>query len=139
MKMMTLFSMLFGAGLVFMGERSDQRGASLRGIYYRRCLWLLVIGLVHSYLHLVRRHPGDVRRVRPDHLPVPAVAAPDADPRGRRLPLRAGADRGGLRGGIRLPRKYGEEGGGRGKGRQPADAVSGVDLSRRVEAQDPPR
>ena len=50
MKMMTLFSMLFGAGLVLMGERSDQRGVSLRGVYYRRCLWLLVIGLVHSYL-----------------------------------------------------------------------------------------
>jgi uncharacterized protein len=50
MKMMTLFSMLFGAGLVLMGERSDQRGASLRGVYYRRCLWLLVIGLIHSYL-----------------------------------------------------------------------------------------
>ncbi len=50
MKMMTLFSMLFGAGLVLMGERSDRRGASMRGVYYRRCLWLLVIGLVHSYL-----------------------------------------------------------------------------------------
>ncbi len=50
MKMMTLFSMLFGAGLVLMGERSDKRGASMRGVYYRRCLWLLVIGLLHSYL-----------------------------------------------------------------------------------------
>jgi uncharacterized protein len=50
MKMMTLFSMLFGAGLVLMGERSDRRAASLRGVYYRRCLWLLVIGLIHSYL-----------------------------------------------------------------------------------------
>ena len=49
MKMMTLFSMLFGAGLVLMGERADQRGASLRSVYYRRCLWLLVIGLIHSY------------------------------------------------------------------------------------------
>jgi uncharacterized protein len=49
MKMMTLFSMLFGAGLVLMSERADQRGASLRGVYYRRCLWLLVIGLIHSY------------------------------------------------------------------------------------------
>jgi uncharacterized protein len=49
MKMMTLFSMLFGAGLVLMGERSDHLGASLRGVYYRRCLWLLVIGLIHSY------------------------------------------------------------------------------------------
>jgi uncharacterized protein len=50
MKMMTLFSMLFGAGLVLMGDRADDRGASLRGVYYRRCLWLLVIGLIHSYL-----------------------------------------------------------------------------------------
>jgi uncharacterized protein len=50
MKMMTLFSMLFGAGLVLMGERADQRAVSMRGVYYRRCLWLLVIGLVHSYL-----------------------------------------------------------------------------------------
>ena len=45
----------------------------------------------------------------------------------------------GIRGGVRFPRKYGEEGGGRGKGRQAADAVPGVDLPRRVEAQDPPR
>ena len=138
MKMMTLFSMLFGAGLVLMGERADQRGASLRGVYYRRCLWLLVIGLIHSYLIWF----GDIlvmyaecgliiylfRRWRPQ----------DADPRRRRLPLRACADRDGLRGRVRLPRKYGEEGGGRGKGRQAADAVPGVDLPRRVEAQDPP-
>jgi uncharacterized protein len=50
MKMMTIFSMLFGAGLVLMGERADDRGASVRGVYYRRCLWLLVIGLIHAYL-----------------------------------------------------------------------------------------
>jgi uncharacterized protein len=49
MKMMTLFSMLFGAGLVLMGERADARGARLAGIYYRRVLWLLVIGLAHAY------------------------------------------------------------------------------------------
>src|SRR6516225_6696927 len=35
-KMMTLFSMLFGAGLVLMGERADARGASLAWTYYRR-------------------------------------------------------------------------------------------------------
>lgn len=50
MKMMTLFSMLFGAGLIMMAERSQQRGASLTGIYYRRCFWLLIIGMVHAYL-----------------------------------------------------------------------------------------
>ncbi len=49
-KMMTLFSMLFGAGLVLMSDRADGRGARLRGIYYRRIFWLLMIGLVHSYL-----------------------------------------------------------------------------------------
>ena len=49
-KMMTIFSMLFGAGLVLMDQRAEKRGAKIRGIYYRRVLWLLVIGLVHSYL-----------------------------------------------------------------------------------------
>jgi uncharacterized protein len=49
-KMMTIFSMLFGAGLVLMAERSEARGASLTAVYYRRVLWLLAIGLVHAYL-----------------------------------------------------------------------------------------
>lgn len=49
-KMMTLFSMLFGAGLVLMADRAEGRNARWRGIYYRRVTWLLVIGLVHSYL-----------------------------------------------------------------------------------------
>jgi len=49
-KMMTIFSMLFGAGLVLMDQRAEARGARVRGVYYRRILWLLAIGLVHSYL-----------------------------------------------------------------------------------------
>jgi uncharacterized protein len=49
-KMMTIFSMLFGAGLVLMDGRATARGANIRGVYYRRVLWLLLIGLVHSYL-----------------------------------------------------------------------------------------
>jgi uncharacterized protein len=49
-KMMSIFSMLFGAGLVLMDQRAASRGASVRGVYYRRVLWLLVIGLVHAYL-----------------------------------------------------------------------------------------
>jgi len=49
-KMMTIFSMLFGAGFVLMDQRASVRGASVRGIYYRRILWLLVIGAVHAYL-----------------------------------------------------------------------------------------
>jgi uncharacterized protein len=49
-KMMTLFSMLFGAGLVLMSDRAEGRGVSLLGVYYRRVSWLLVIGLFHAYL-----------------------------------------------------------------------------------------
>jgi uncharacterized protein len=49
-KMMSLFSMLFGAGLVLMGDRADAKGRSFVGFYYRRVLWLLAIGLVHAYL-----------------------------------------------------------------------------------------
>ena len=49
-KMMTLFSMLFGAGLVLMSDRAEGRGAKIRGVYYRRVAWLLVIGAIHAYL-----------------------------------------------------------------------------------------
>jgi uncharacterized protein len=49
-KMMSLFSMLFGAGLIVMSQRSDARGRSLAGAYYRRIAWLLLFGLLHSYL-----------------------------------------------------------------------------------------
>ncbi|HWE37295.1 MAG TPA: DUF418 domain-containing protein [Isosphaeraceae bacterium] len=49
-KMMTTFSMLFGAGLVLMSDRAEGRGARLRGVYYRRILWLLVFGAIHGYL-----------------------------------------------------------------------------------------
>lgn len=46
-KMMTLFSMLFGAGLVLMADRADQRGAKVRGVFYRRSFWLLIFGVIH--------------------------------------------------------------------------------------------
>jgi uncharacterized protein len=49
-KMMTIFSMLFGAGLVLMSERNDARGVPFTGIYFRRITWLLLIGLAHAYL-----------------------------------------------------------------------------------------
>ena len=49
-KMMTIFSMLFGAGLVLMDHRAAARGGRVGWIYYRRILWLLLIGLVHAYL-----------------------------------------------------------------------------------------
>ena len=49
MKMMAIFSMLFGAGLVVMTGRAADRGQSLRGFYFRRVGWLLVFGLLHAY------------------------------------------------------------------------------------------
>ena len=50
MKFMTLFAMLFGAGIVLMTSRAEARGASSAGVHYRRTLILLVIGLLHAYL-----------------------------------------------------------------------------------------
>lgn len=49
-KMITIFSMLFGAGLVLMTDRSNQQGRSSAALYYRRVGILLVIGLIHAYL-----------------------------------------------------------------------------------------
>lgn len=49
MKFMTIFSALFGAGLVVMFQRAEARRRPLAGIYYRRILWLLVFALVHAY------------------------------------------------------------------------------------------
>ncbi|MGI9206179.1 MAG: DUF418 domain-containing protein [Woeseiaceae bacterium] len=48
-KFMTIFSLLFGAGLVMMGARADARGAKYGGLWYRRCFWLMVIGALHGY------------------------------------------------------------------------------------------
>jgi len=49
-KFMTIFSMLFGAGIVLMHERAEARGRGWTGLHYRRIWWLLVIGLLHAYL-----------------------------------------------------------------------------------------
>ena len=50
-KMRALFSMLFGAGVVLLTSRAEERGGGIRvaDIYYRRTLWLIVFGLVHAY------------------------------------------------------------------------------------------
>jgi len=49
-KFMTIFSILFGAGLVMMMTRAEVRGVNYAGNWYRRNFWLLVIGAVHGYL-----------------------------------------------------------------------------------------
>jgi uncharacterized protein len=50
MKMMAIFSMLFGAGITLMAMRMEETDRRPAGIHYRRMLWLLVIGIVHAYL-----------------------------------------------------------------------------------------
>ncbi|MYC65461.1 MAG: DUF418 domain-containing protein [Acidobacteriia bacterium] len=54
-KFMTIFSMLFGAGIVLMAGRAEARGESRR-LHYRRMGLLLVIGLLHGHL----LWPGDI-------------------------------------------------------------------------------
>jgi len=49
-KMITIFSMLFGAGLVLMTARSNQQGRLPAHLYFRRMGILLLIGLIHAYL-----------------------------------------------------------------------------------------
>jgi len=49
LKMMSIFSMLFGAGIVLMSGREQRAGRSAAGLHYRRMAWLLVFGLIHSY------------------------------------------------------------------------------------------
>jgi len=49
-KFWTIFSMLFGAGIVLMTSRGEAAGRGSAGIHYRRMGWLLVIGLLHAHL-----------------------------------------------------------------------------------------
>jgi uncharacterized protein len=49
-KFMTIFSMLFGAGIVLMAERAESKGGRPAGTHYLRMFWLIVFGLLHSYL-----------------------------------------------------------------------------------------
>ena len=48
-KFMTIFSMLFGAGIVLMTSRAEARGGTGQ-VHYRRMGWLAVIGLLHAHL-----------------------------------------------------------------------------------------
>jgi len=51
-KMRCLFSMLFGTSAVILLERAERRGAGIEAadIYYRRTMWLILIGMLHAYL-----------------------------------------------------------------------------------------
>jgi uncharacterized protein len=49
-KFMTIFSILFGAGLVMLMTRAEARGSKYGSLWYRRNFWLLLIGAGHGYL-----------------------------------------------------------------------------------------
>ena len=49
-KFMSLFSLLFGAGVLIFTERAQSRGKNSALLHYRRLGWLLLFGLAHGYL-----------------------------------------------------------------------------------------
>lgn len=49
-KFMTIFSMLFGAGIFLMTSHVEAAGRKPAGLHYRRMGWLVLFGLMHSYL-----------------------------------------------------------------------------------------
>lgn len=49
-KFMTIFSILYGAGILLITGKAEAKGKKPAGLHYRRTLWLLVIGLMHAYL-----------------------------------------------------------------------------------------
>jgi uncharacterized protein len=49
-KFMTIFSILFGAGVILMTSKAEAKGRSAVGLHYRRTFWLIVIGMIHAYL-----------------------------------------------------------------------------------------
>jgi uncharacterized protein len=49
-KFMSIFSLLFGTGVLIFTERLESKGYSTLGIHYRRIFWLFVIGIIHAYL-----------------------------------------------------------------------------------------
>jgi uncharacterized protein len=49
-KFISIFSMLFGAGIVLFATRLKTRGVRPGPVHYRRTFWLLFIGLAHGFL-----------------------------------------------------------------------------------------
>ena len=80
-KMRTIFSMLFGAGVILITSRLEERAGrdTPADIHFRRNMWMVLLGAIHGYLLL---WPGDIlyaygiagmtlfvfRRVRPRRL-----------------------------------------------------------------------
>ncbi len=50
MKFMSIFSMLFGAGIVLMADRMEARGRKPASVHYRRTVILILMGAAHAWL-----------------------------------------------------------------------------------------
>jgi uncharacterized protein len=50
LKFITVFSALFGAGIVLFIESKNRKGQPALRLHYRRTAWLILIGLGHAYL-----------------------------------------------------------------------------------------
>jgi uncharacterized membrane protein YeiB len=74
-KFMTIFSMLFGAGILLTTGRIEAKNGPSAPLHYRRMGWLILFGLAHSYL----LWSGDILFsygiVWPRGLPLPQTAA----------------------------------------------------------------
>jgi uncharacterized protein len=49
-KFMTIFALLFGAGVLLMSMKAAEHRMPAARLHYRRMFWLLVFGLIHAYL-----------------------------------------------------------------------------------------
>lgn len=48
-KFMTIFSLLFGAGIILITDKAVTKTGKSAGLHYKRTFWLLVIGLLHAH------------------------------------------------------------------------------------------
>ena len=49
-KFMTIFSVLFGAGVILVSDKVEKRGLKPSIYHYKRTFWLFLIGLIHAYV-----------------------------------------------------------------------------------------
>lgn len=49
-KFMSIFSLLFGAGILLFTDKALSKGKEPARLHYRRMFWLLVFGMIHAYL-----------------------------------------------------------------------------------------
>lgn len=48
-RFMSIFSILFGAGVVLFTQRIEAKGERVAALHFRRMFWLLLFGLIHAY------------------------------------------------------------------------------------------